>query len=80
MELLDCPLVEIDILISNEVAQEPIMVVDNINYYHMYALGYPTGVLLHPSGSERQKKFADYGRKLVEAVGPCNGVYCVEVF
>ena len=50
-EMLDCQLVEVDVVLSNGKILEPIMVSDNLNLYHRFKEGKATGAFLNPTGS-----------------------------
>ena len=60
--MLGSDMANIDIPVSQENALELIMPADYINPYHTFVKGFPTGALVHPVGSERQKKIAAFAR------------------
>ena len=56
--MLNCKLYEVDILVSREIPLEPMVVVEDINLFHKFAEGFPSGAILHPMFSAKHNKFA----------------------
>ena len=79
-EMLDCKLYQLDLLMSYGKVIGPIIVSENVNLWHKFAQGQPTGGMIEKFGSPQHKKFVDAVYKIIKALGYMNGAYCIEAF